>query len=82
MIPFMLNNTQETRSLIPSVSGTAFVAKSCSMHVDVVGFAQVYWGTLHGISRLLLDGVYTQSSSVAQLCEAAADTLWQRLEPR
>jgi AcrR family transcriptional regulator len=50
--------------------------------VDVVRFAQVYWGMLHGISRLLLDGVYTGSSSVAQLCEAASDTLWQRLEPR
>lgn len=53
-----------------------------SKDVDVVRFAQVYWGTLHGISRLLLDGVYTESSSVAQLCEAAADTLWQRLEPK
>jgi hypothetical protein len=41
----------------------------------------VYWGTLHGISRLLLDGVYTDSASVKQLCDAAADMLWQQLDP-
>ena len=49
--------------------------------VDVVQFAQLYWGTLHGISRLLLDGVYTKSASVQKLCDGAADMLWQQLDP-
>ena len=49
--------------------------------LDVPRYVQVYWGTLHGISRLLLDGVYTDSASVKQLCEATADMLWQQLDP-
>lgn len=49
--------------------------------VDVVQFAQLYWGTLHGISRLLLDGVYTRSASVRKLCDGAADMLWNQLDP-
>ncbi len=50
--------------------------------VDVVQFAQLYWGTLHGISRLLLDGVYTRSASVRKLSDGAADMLWRQLEPQ
>lgn len=50
--------------------------------VDVVRFAQLYWGTLHGISRLLIDGVYTKSASVQQLCAGAAEMLWQQLAPK
>jgi len=49
--------------------------------LDVPRFVQVYWGTLHGISRLLLDGVYTDSASVNRLCDTAADMLWQQLDP-
>ena len=49
--------------------------------VDIVQFAQLYWGTLHGISRLLLDGVYTKSASVQKLCVGAADMLWSQLDP-
>jgi AcrR family transcriptional regulator len=49
--------------------------------LDTVRFAQVAWGTYHGISRLLIDGIYTDSSSVKRLCETAADTLWLQLQP-
>jgi AcrR family transcriptional regulator len=49
--------------------------------LDALRFAQVYWGTLHGISRLLLDGVFTDSTSVSRLCESAAEMLWQQLDP-
>ena len=49
--------------------------------LDVPRYVQVYWGTLHGISRLLLDGVYTDSASIKRLCETAADMLWQQLDP-
>jgi len=33
--------------------------------------SQVIWGTLHGIAKLLIDGVYTDNSSVDQMCECA-----------
>ena len=49
--------------------------------LDVLRFAEVYWGTLHGISRLLLDGVYTNTASVRRLCDAAADMLWRQMDP-
>ncbi|MEM9254747.1 MAG: TetR/AcrR family transcriptional regulator [Pseudomonadota bacterium] len=49
--------------------------------LDALRFAQVYWGTLHGISRLLLDGVYTDAVSVNRVCEEAADMLWEKLKP-
>jgi AcrR family transcriptional regulator len=49
--------------------------------LDALRFSQVYWGTLHGISRLLLDGVFTDSTSVTRLCESATDMLWQQLDP-
>ena len=47
--------------------------------IDVAEFAQVAWGTLHGISRLLIDGIYTDSASVRRICDSAADMLWHRL---
>jgi hypothetical protein len=49
--------------------------------VDAVRYAQMYWGTLHGISRLLLDGVYSDSASVNKHCDTTAATLWQQLDP-
>lgn len=49
--------------------------------LDVLRFSQVAWGTMHGISRLLIDGIYTDSASVKRLCETAADMLWQQLQP-
>lgn len=52
-----------------------------SKKVDVVQYAHMYWGTLHGISRLLLDGVYTDSASVKKLCDGTANMLWQQLDP-
>lgn len=52
-----------------------------SKDVDVVQYARIYWGTLHGISRLLLDGIYTDSASIKKLCESTASMLWQQLDP-
>ena len=49
--------------------------------LDLPQFVKVYWGTLHGISRLLLDGVYTDTASIKQLCETAADMLWRQMDP-
>jgi len=50
-------------------------------HVDAVRFAQMAWGTCHGISRLLIDGIYRDSASVKSLCDTAADMLWGQLAP-
>ena len=52
-----------------------------SADVDVVYFERIFWGTMHGISRLCLDGVYSDRVSIKKLCENTADMLWQLLEP-
>lgn len=80
-----------TQSLVTSARGTlrgnveriqalqdrGLVAES----LDILRFCQVSWGTLHGISRLLIDGIYTSSASVKRICETAADMLWRQLGP-
>ena len=48
--------------------------------LDPLRFAQVSWGMLHGISRLLIDGIYTDAASATGICETAADMLWQQLK--
>jgi len=35
--------------------------------------AQVIWGTLHGIAKLLIDGIYTEQSNVDEMCECAVN---------
>jgi AcrR family transcriptional regulator len=52
-----------------------------SQDLDVAAFVQIQWGTLHGISRLTLDGVYSDPASLRKLCNATADMLWRQLDP-
>jgi len=52
-----------------------------SSSVDGVRFSQVSWGTMHGISRLLIDGIYTDAARVQDICDTAADMLWLQLRP-
>lgn len=52
-----------------------------SADVDVVYFERIFWGTMHGISRLCLDGVYSDRLSIRKLCNHTADMLWQLLDP-
>ena len=52
-----------------------------SRRVDVAEFGRIYWGTLHGISRLTLDGVYSDPRSLKKFCNATADMLWLQLDP-
>ncbi|WP_440876608.1 TetR/AcrR family transcriptional regulator [Thalassotalea sp. PLHSN55] len=33
--------------------------------------AQVTWGTMHGIARLLIDGIYADSHNIDEMCECA-----------
>jgi AcrR family transcriptional regulator len=61
---------------IQQLQDRALVAKD----LDALRFTQVAWGLLHGISRLLIDGIYTDSASVTKLCDTAAAMLWQQLK--
>jgi AcrR family transcriptional regulator len=49
--------------------------------VNALRFSQVSWGTLHGISRFLIDGIYIDSASIRRICETAAEMMWQQLRP-
>ena len=44
---------------------------------DALRLAQVTWGTLHGIARLLIDGIYADSSHIEEMCDCAADVFMQ-----
>lgn len=51
-----------------------------SKKLQPLRFTQVSWGLLHGMSRLLIDGVYTDAASITPICDTAADMLWQQLK--
>ena len=38
---------------------------------NTLRLAQVSWATLHGIARLVIDGIYAQSSQIDEMCECA-----------
>lgn len=40
---------------------------------DTLRLAQVTWGTMHGIARLLIDGIYADNSHIDEMCECAVD---------
>ncbi|MBL4802322.1 MAG: TetR/AcrR family transcriptional regulator [Emcibacter sp.] len=42
---------------------------------DSLRLAQVNWGTLHGLARLLIDGIYTDDSPVDEICDCAANLM-------
>lgn len=46
---------------------------------DTLRFAQVSWGTMHGIARLLIDGIYADSSHIEEMCECAVDLFTRKL---
>lgn len=35
--------------------------------------AQVVWGTLHGIAKLIIDGIYTDTSNIDEMCDCAVN---------
>lgn len=39
--------------------------------------SQVIWGTMHGIAKLLIDGIYKDSSQIEEICECAASQFSQ-----
>ncbi|WP_100642870.1 TetR/AcrR family transcriptional regulator [Alteromonas facilis] len=38
---------------------------------DTLRLAQVTWGTMHGIARLLIDGIYADRSHIDEMCDCA-----------
>jgi AcrR family transcriptional regulator len=50
-----------------------------SRSLDPLRYAQVTWSTLHGMSRLLIDGIYVDGRSRNAMCKAAAEMLWREL---
>lgn len=47
---------------------------------EALRLAQVTWGTLHGIARLVIDGVYANSAHIEDICDTAADLFMQRCD--
>lgn len=46
---------------------------------NALRLAQVVWGTLHGIAKLQIDGIYTESTNIDEMCHCAV-TLFLSLE--
>ncbi len=40
---------------------------------NTLRLSQVIWGTIHGIAKLYIDGIYTHTSQVEEICECAVD---------
>ncbi len=40
---------------------------------DALRVSQVLWGTIHGIAKLLIDGIYTDVDHVEEICNKAVD---------
>ncbi|PKH00581.1 TetR/AcrR family transcriptional regulator [Paraglaciecola sp. MB-3u-78] len=38
---------------------------------DTLRLSQVTWGTMHGIARLLIDGIYADRSHIDEMCDCA-----------
>lgn len=46
---------------------------------NALRLAQVNWGTLHGIAKLLNDGIYQDSAAVDEMCQCVIDTFVQQI---
>ncbi len=48
---------------------------------DPLRVAQVTWSTLHGMSRMLIDGIYVDRGAIDSISATAADMFWRELHP-
>lgn len=39
--------------------------------IDALRFSQVTWGTMHGLSRLMIDGIYVDQKALDVMCDTA-----------
>lgn len=44
-----------------------------SNKIEALRFAQVSWSTMHGLARLIIDGIYVDRKALDVMCETAAD---------
>lgn len=47
---------------------------------DTLRLSQVTWGTIHGIARLLIDGIYADNSHIDEMCECLVNSFVQQHE--
>ena len=45
---------------------------------DALRLSQVTWGTMHGIARLLIDGIYADRSHIDEMCDCAVNLFTQQ----
>ena len=50
-----------------------------SESIDAKRYTQVSWSSLHGMTRLLLDGIYVDQGSIEPIARAAAQMFYHRL---
>ena len=55
---------------------------SIASSIDPLRYAQVSWSTLHGMSRLLIDGIYVDNQARNAMCRATAEMFWRELTVR
>ncbi len=48
--------------------------------IEPLRFAQVTWSALHGMSRLLIDGIYVDQAAIDAMCTSAATIFWDSLQ--
>lgn len=46
---------------------------------DTLRLSQVTWGTMHGIARLLIDGIYADRSHIDEMCDCAVNLFTQQM---
>jgi AcrR family transcriptional regulator len=51
-----------------------------SKDIDVLRYAQVSWSTMHGMSRLLIDGIYVDKNAVEAMCDTAVAMFLNHLQ--
>ena len=47
--------------------------------VNAVHHSQVAWSVMHGLSRLLIDGLYVDQKALEPACQKGADMIWNDL---
>lgn len=46
---------------------------------DTLRLSQVTWGTMHGIARLLIDGIYADRSHIDEMCDCAVNLFTRKM---
>ncbi len=75
-----LGHTSPTVYACNSFLGSMILVRGIiEKRVEPLRYAQVSWSTLHGMSRLLIDGVYVERSAMTAMCGSAANMFWREL---